>query len=183
MTERSLKFTAKVIFFRGGVSISRKGTDMPRKKKVPDGDLGAGIDVSSVPEPVEGLTPREKKVWRQITFALAKQGLIHETDAIMLHLVCQTFVGLMDATLELEDYKDGNNGSVMVVLPNSYSKPHELVAVVSELRRELARYLKECGMTTASFIELMKMQKDAAVAERNAANPLDEFVRNRPGIQ
>ena len=178
MTERTLKFAAKVIFFRRGVSILKECC-MGRKKNVIDEDS----DLSSVPEPVDSLTPREKKVWKSITYALAKQGLIHETDAIMLHLICQSFTSLMDSTLELERYKDGNNGSVMVTLPNSYQKPHELVAVVTEQRKELARYLKECGMTTTSFIELMKMQKDTAAAERNASSPLDDFMRSRPGVQ
>ena len=141
------------------------------------------IDMSSVPDPVGDLLPREKKVWRQMTYALAKNGLIHETDAVMIYLICKTFSSLMDNTLELEDYKDGNNGSIMVKLPNGYQKPHELVAVVSEQRKELARYLRECGMTVSSFIELMKTRRDTEIAVRNAPDPLDEFLRSRQGVQ
>lgn len=150
-----------------------------KKNKIED----AEIDMSSVPEPVGELLPREKKVWRQMTYALAKNGLIHETDAVMIYLICKTFSSLMDNTLELEDYKDGNNGSIMVKLPNGYQKPHELVAVVSEQRKELARYLRECGMTVSSFIELMKTRRDTEIAVRNASDPLDEFLRSRQGVQ
>lgn len=182
MTERTLKFAAKVIFFRGGVSIGEELL-MGRKKNEIIEDAEQDIDMSSVPKPIDVLSPRERKVWRQVTYALARRGLIHETDMIMLHMVCQAFVGLMDSTLELEDYKDGNNGSIMVTLPNGYQKPHELVAVVTEQRKELARYLKECGMTITSFIELMKMRRDTEATERNMANPLDDFMQNRPGMQ
>lgn len=112
----------------------------------------AGLDITSeIPEAPAKLTAKEKKVWKHITSALFEVGLIHRTDALMLTVICRTFVCWVDAEEQLAKLMGECDGSYIVKTPNGYEQPHQLYYVARNYKRELLQWLPEAALTIPSF--------------------------------
>ena len=117
---------------------------------------------SEIPDAPAKLTAKEKTVWNHVTQALHEYGLVHRTDALMLTVICRTFVRWVDAEEQLTKYANANGGTYIVKTPNGYEQPHQLFYAARTLKRELLQWLPEACLTIPTF------QK--AVGERAAPN-------------
>lgn len=106
---------------------------------------------AEIPKPPAKLNGREKKVWNYICQALFEYGLIHRTDALLLTVVCRTFVRWVEAEETLEQVIDENAGSYMVETPNGYAQPHQAFYVARSLKKELLQWLPEAALTIPAF--------------------------------
>lgn len=104
-----------------------------------------------VPAPPAKLSAKEKKIWEHVTSALYEVGLIHRTDALMLTVICRTFVSWVDAEEQLAEKMKENAGSYMITTPNGYQQPHQLYYVARNCKRELLQWLPEAALTIPSF--------------------------------
>ena len=134
---------------------------------VNDAQAGSGVPASSaipseIPEAPAKLSAKEKTVWNHVTQALHEYGLVHRTDALMLTVICRTFVRWVDAEEQLTKYANANGGTYIVKTPNGYEQPHQLFYAARTLKRELLQWLPEACLTIPTF------QK--AVGERAAPN-------------
>lgn len=127
-------------------------------KPVPNVGGGVGVGTSAPPAlPAEiptaplTLSTPERKVWKHVTQALHDVGLIHRTDALVLSVICRTFIRWVDAEKQLSDYAAANDGDYMVTTPNGYVQPHQLFHVASKLKKELLQWLPEAALTIPSF--------------------------------
>lgn len=111
---------------------------------------GASIP-SEIPENLAKLSKEEKKIWLHVTTALHEVGLIHKTDAMMMHIICKTFSNWVKAETLLQDYMDSNDGSWMAKSPNGYEQPHQSFYVARNLKKELLDWLPEAALTIPSF--------------------------------
>lgn len=123
------------------------------------GDLSVPSEIPAAPAK---LTAKEKKIWDHITSALHEVGLIHRTDALMLTVICKTFVRWVDAEEQLTEFMKDHGGSYIVKTPNGYEQPHQIYYVARNVKRELLQWLPEAALTIPSFHKI--------VGERAAPN-------------
>lgn len=101
------------------------------------------------------LSTREKKIWEHVTGALFEVGLIHRTDALMLMVICRTFVRWAEAEEQLSEKMKENAGSYMVTTPNGFQQPHQLYYVARNCKRELLQWLPEAALTIPSLHKIV----------------------------
>ena len=111
----------------------------------------SAVIASEVPDPPTKLSLRERKAWDYVTQALRDYGLIHRSDAMLLTVVCRTFVRWIDAEEQLTTYAKSHDGSYIVTTPNGYEQPHQLFYLARTLKRELLQWLPEAALTIPSF--------------------------------
>lgn len=116
----------------------------------PDNNQTAVFD-SEIPDHIAKLNAKERKVWEHVTRALHEYGLIHKTDAILVTIICGTFVNYLDAKDMLDKVIKENNGSYFIETPNGYSQPHQAYYTLRALRKDLLQWLPEAALTIASF--------------------------------
>ncbi|NYT59442.1 P27 family phage terminase small subunit [Alcaligenaceae bacterium] len=127
---------------------------------VPSGSL-VGITApadsvqSCIPAPLAKLNVKEKKVWEHVTSALQEVGLIHRTDAMMLMVICRTFVRWVDAEEQLTKLMREKDGNYFVKTPNGYEQPHQIFYVARNLKKELLQWLPEAALTIPSFQKML----------------------------
>lgn len=131
--------------------------------QVQSGIAGSGEGASSIsqaipseiPQPPVRLVGRERKVWEYITKALFEYGLIHRTDAMVMTVICRTFIRWVDSEEELSKVIK-ENGGYMVATPNGYEQPHQLFYVARSLKKELLQWLPEAALTIPSFVKAIE---------------------------
>ncbi|GAB2913809.1 P27 family phage terminase small subunit [Paralcaligenes ginsengisoli] len=118
-----------------------------------DGEVAPAASVipSEIPAAETRLSAKERKVWDHVTAALLDYGLIHRTDAMMLTVICRTFVRWAEAEEALNVFAKKNDGSYVVKTPNGYEQPHQLFYVARTLKKELLQWLPEAALTIPSF--------------------------------
>lgn len=121
------------------------------------GDVASGTSQipSEIPGAVAKLSAKERKVWDHVTQALHECGLIHRTDAMVITVICRTFVRWVEAEEQLSDYAREHGGSYIVTTPNGYEQPHQLFYLARNLKRELLQWLPEAALTIPSFHKLV----------------------------
>lgn len=125
--------------------------------QVTPGGVAANSAVpSEIPAPPNTLSSKEKKIWDVITKALLDYGLVHRTDALLLSIICSTYVQWLNAKDELDRFTKKNNGSYIVTTVNGYQQPHQLYYVAGNLKKELLRWLPEAALTVVSFHSILK---------------------------
>jgi P27 family predicted phage terminase small subunit len=136
---------------------------------------------SEIPDAPSKLTVKEKKIWGHITGSLFEVGLIHRTDALMLTVICKTFVRWVDAEEQLTEFMKQHEGSYIVKTPNGYEQPHQIYYVARNVKRELLQWLPEAALTIPSFHKI--------VGERAAPNqgtlfddPVEQHRKRRAEI-
>lgn len=127
---------------------------------VVDGGVGdvspAGLSIpSEIPEAPVKLTAKEKKIWEHVTTALHEVGLIHRTDALMLSVICRTFIRWVEAEDQLTRFSTTNGGSFITTTPNGYQQPHQIYYVARNAKRELLQWLPEAALTIPSFAKIV----------------------------
>ena len=127
-----------------------------------DGGLGedaTGVSVlaipSEIPSLIAKLSAKEKRVWEHVTNALKEYGLVHRTDAMMLTVICKTFIRWVDAEEVLTKFMKEKDGSYFVTTPNGYEQPHQVFYVARNLKRELLQWLPEAALTIPSFHKIV----------------------------
>ena len=110
---------------------------------------------SEVPDYIAKLSVKERKVWNNVTQALFEYGLVHRTDAMLLTIVCRTFVRWVEAEAELTKYMKEHEGSYFVKTPNGYEQPHQVFYLARNLKRELLQWLPEAALTVPSFHKIV----------------------------
>lgn len=125
---------------------------------VPQVDSGAAGEVaptqnvvSEIPALVAKLSAKEKKLWDHVTQALHEYGLIHRTDAMVLTVICRTFIRWVEAEELLSRFMKENDGSYFAKTPNGYEQPHQSFYVARNLKKELLQWLPEAALTIPSF--------------------------------
>ncbi len=106
---------------------------------------------SEIPSTVARLSPKEKKLWDHVTQSLHECGLIHRTDAMLLTVICKTFVRWVEAEEHLSKLMKENDGAYFVKTPNGYEQPHQIFYVARNLKRDLLQWLPEAALTIPSF--------------------------------
>ncbi|NYT76543.1 P27 family phage terminase small subunit [Alcaligenaceae bacterium] len=151
-----------------------------------DGGVGEGVSgkavvPSEIPSPVAKLTAKEKRVWEHVTGALLECGLIHRTDAMMLTVICRTFIRWVEAEEQLTLFTKENKGTYIVATPNGYEQPHQLFYVVRTLKRELLQWLPEAALTIPAF---QKLSRESAAPEQGSLfdDPVEAHKRRKTGI-
>lgn len=114
---------------------------------------------AEIPAPPVKLSTREKKVWGHVTKALFEYGLVHTTDAMMLAVICRTFIRWVDAEEALDQLAGVNGGSYIVKTPNGYEQPHQLFFLVRSLKKELLQWLPEAALTIPSFAKAIETRQ------------------------
>ncbi|NIF80148.1 P27 family phage terminase small subunit [Paraburkholderia sp. Cy-641] len=136
-----------------------------------------GIE-SEVPMPLKPLSLAEERVWNYVAVALKDYGLIHRTDAMLMHLIVSTFVQWVDAETALEKHVAENNGSFMSKTPNGYEQPHQCYYMARNLKTELLRMLPEACLTIPSFAKVKQSMREPQ--QGDMFDPLVAFVSNKP---
>jgi hypothetical protein len=149
---------------------------------VQDGQAAAenrvdGVE-SEVPEPLKPLSLAEERVWNYIAGALKDYGLIHRTDAMLMHMIVSTFVQWVDAEAAVEKHVADNKGSFMVKTPNGYEQPHQCYYMARNLKTELLRMLPEACLTIPSFAKVKQSIREPQ--QPGLFDPLVAFVANKP---
>jgi P27 family predicted phage terminase small subunit len=142
--------------------------------------LGASI-VSEVPDMPAKLSTKEKKVWQHITQALLEYGLIHRTDGMMLVVICRTFCDWLNATEELDKFKEGNGGSYMTESKNGYVSAHPLYHISTKLKKDLLLWLPEAALTITSFHKI----KGDQIEDKQGTlfdDPIEKFRQQKTAI-
>jgi P27 family predicted phage terminase small subunit len=98
---------------------------------------------------------KEKKIWEHVTQALREYGLIHRTDAMVLTIICRTFVRWVEAEEQLTKLMKDNDGSYFVKTPNGYEQPHQIFFVARNIKADLLKWLPEAALTIPSFQKAM----------------------------
>lgn len=137
---------------------------------------------AEAPKPLKKLSPAERRVWNYVAGALKDYGLIHRTDAMLMHLIVSTFVKWIDAEAALERHIEASEGSFMVKMPNStYEQPHQSYYVARGLKAELLRMLPEACLTIPSFAKVQQMLRPANQQPGLFDDdPLTAFVAGKP---
>ncbi|WP_213778867.1 P27 family phage terminase small subunit [Caballeronia sp. dw_276] len=133
---------------------------------------------SEIPEPLKPLSLAEKRVWDYVAKALLDYGLIHRTDAMLMHVIVKTFVQWVDAEAALEKHVEENDGSFMTKTPNGYQQPHQAYYVARNLKRELLQMLPEACLTIPSFAKVKQAMREPQ--QPDMFDPLVAFVSNKP---
>ena len=133
---------------------------------------------SELPTPLKTLSLAEQRVWDYVGTALKDYGLIHRTDAMLMHLIVSTFVQWVDAEAALEKHVAENKGSFMAKTPNGYEQPHQAYYMARNLKTELLRMLPEACLTIPSFAKVKHAMR--APEQPDMFDPLVAFVSNKP---
>lgn len=110
---------------------------------------------SEIPDLVAKLSMKERKAWEHVTASLHEYGLIHRTDAMLLTVICKTFVRWIEAEDAVTQYAKEHDGSYIVKTPNGYEQPHQVFYVARQLKRELLQWLPEAALTIPSFHKIV----------------------------
>lgn len=113
---------------------------------------------SEIPSLVAKLSAKEKKLWDHVTQALHEYGLIHRTDAMVLTVICRTFIRWVEAEELLSRFMKENDGSYFAKTPNGYEQPHQSFYVARNLKKELLQWLPEAALTIPSFQKAISAQ-------------------------
>ncbi len=126
---------------------------LPQVQLPGSGEVASSVSgiPAEIPAPPGKLGKREKVVWKHVTEALLEYGLIHRTDAILLMVICRTFVRWLEAEEQLDKIIVENNGTYIVSTPNGYEQPHQLFYLSRNLKKELLQWLPEAALTIPSF--------------------------------
>lgn len=139
---------------------------LPQVQAPGSGEGVSGVNAqaipSEIPTPPTKLSVREKKVWTHVTKALYEYGLVHLTDAMMLAVICRTFVRWVDAEDALDQIVQENGGSYIVATPNGYEQPHQMFFMVRSLKKELLQWLPEAALTIPSFAKAIESRQAPA---------------------
>ena len=127
---------------------------------VSSGDLGNDAPValgipSEIPDAPLKLTVKEKRIWDHVTASLHEVGLIHRTDALLLAVICRTFIRWVEAEEQLTKFSATNGGTYIVTTPNGYQQPHQIYYVSRNIKRELLQWLPEAALTIPSFHKIV----------------------------
>lgn len=150
---------------------------------VVSGGQGAVAETSvaaELPKPIKPLSKAELAVWKYVTKALFDYGLVHRTDAMILHVIVSTFVRWIEAEAFVEKFAEDNGGSYIVTTQNGYEQPHQMFYTAQKLKRELVQYLPEACLTIPSFQKVKQ-----AIGDPNQGNlfdPLVAFVSGKPKL-
>lgn len=136
---------------------------------------------SEIPVPPGKLSKREKVVWKHVTEALLEYGLIHRTDAIMLMVICRTFVRWVDAEEQLDQIIADNGGTYIVSTPNGYEQPHQLFYLSRNLKKELLQWLPEAALTIPSFAKAIE-SRQAPTQGTLFEDPVEAHRRRKTAI-
>ncbi len=107
--------------------------------------------LSEIPDQITKLSAKEKKIWEHVTQALHEYGLIHRTDAMMLTIICRTFVNWVEAEDELARFKRDNGGSHIRESANGYRAPDPTYYMARDYKKQLLSWLPEAALTIPSF--------------------------------
>jgi phage terminase small subunit len=132
---------------------------------------------SEVPAPLKSLSLAEQRVWDYVAVALKDYGLIHRTDAMLMHLIVSTFVQWVDAEAAVEKHA-AEKGSFMVKTPNGYEQPHQCYYMARNLKAELLRMLPEACLTIPSFAKVKQAMREPQ--QPDMFDPLVAFVSGKP---
>lgn len=134
---------------------------LPQVQAPGSGEVAPSVQAipSEIPSPPGKLGKREKAVWKHVTEALLEYGLIHRTDAIMLMVICRTFVRWVDAEEQLDQIIIDNGGTYIVSTPNGYEQPHQLFYLSRNLKKELLQWLPEAALTIPSFAKAVEVRQ------------------------
>jgi len=139
----------------------------------------ANVVPVETPDPAAKLSAKEKRVWDHVTAALRDCGLIHRTDAIMLTVICRTFIRWVDAEEELSKLIKDNKGSYLVTTPKGYEQPHQLFYLTRTLKRELLQWLPEAALTIPSFQKVMGERALPGQGDLFGDDPVESHRRRR----
>ncbi|WP_454674852.1 P27 family phage terminase small subunit [Achromobacter pestifer] len=131
-----------------------------------------------VPDPAAKLSVKEKRVWDHVTASLRDCGLIHRTDAMMLTIICRTFIRWVDAEDELSKLIK-EKGSYLVATPKGYEQPHQLFYLTRNLKRDLLQWLPEAALTIPSFQKVMGDRAQPNQADLFDDDPVESHRRRR----
>ena len=137
---------------------------------------------AEIPDSIKKLTPRERKVWQHVTQALKDQGLIHQTDAMLLNVIVTTFCRWVDTEEQLEKYMKDNEGSYLCKTPNGYEQPHQLFYAARHLKRDLLNWLPEACLTIPSFRKAKNLMGQPQQPSLFDGDPLTNFVGSKPRL-
>jgi len=165
------------------MSVASRFTGLPSvNNALADSGKGLGSSiVSEIPDMPTKLSATEKKIWQHVTQALLEYGLIHRTDGLMLSIICRTYVDWVEATEELEKYKDTNGGSYITETANGYRQPHPLYYVVRDHKKSLLDWLPEAALTIPSF-QKIKGSETASPQGDLFADPIAEHKQRKAEI-
>jgi phage terminase small subunit len=133
---------------------------------------------SDLPLPLRPLSRPAQLAWIYVTTALHDYGLIHRTDAMLIHVIVSTFVQWDNAEALLEKHMSENDGSFMTITPKGYQQPHQLFYAARDLKRELLQLLPEACLTIPSFAKVKQAMRDPQ--QPDLFDPLVAFVSNKP---
>ena len=134
--------------------------------------------VSEVPTPLKSLSLEEERIWVRVAADLQRYGLIHRTDAMVMHMIVKTYVQWVQVEAEVEKHV-ADNGSIMIkVGENGYEQPHPAVYVARSLKGELLKLLPEACLTIPSFAKVKQAMREPQQADM--FDPLVAFVSGKP---
>lgn len=142
---------------------------------------GAAI-LSEIPDQIAKLTQKEKKIWVHVTQALHEYGLIHRTDAMMLTIICRTFVNWVDAEEELARFKRDNGGSHIKESANGYRAPDPTYYMARDYKKQLLAWLPEAALTIPSFQKIKGESLDGAGQGSLFDDPIEKFRSQKAAI-
>lgn len=135
-----------------------------------------------VPDVIKKMSAAEKKVWRYVTDALKEAGLIHKTDAMLLHIIVKTFCRWVDAEEDLDKYIETNK-TYIVKTPNGYEQPHQSLYVARQYKRELLQWLPEACLSIPAY---RKAKNLMGIPQQQpdlfGGDPLSQFVGAKPKL-
>ena len=136
---------------------------------------------SEIPDAPIKLTAKEKRIWEHVTASLHEVGLIHRTDALLLSVICRTFIRWAEAEEQLTKFAAANGGSYITTTPNGYQQPHQIYYVSRNIKRELLQWLPEAALTIPSF---HKIVGDRANPEQGTLfdDPIDQHRKRKAVI-
>lgn len=135
---------------------------------------------AELPKPLKPLSKAELSVWKYVTKALLDYGLVHRTDAMILHVIVSTFVRWIDAEAFVEKFAEDHDGSYIVSTANGYQQPHQMFYTAQKLKRELVQYLPEACLTIPSFQKVKQGIQDPN--QGRLFDPLVAFVADKPKL-
>ena len=112
---------------------------------------------SEIPDKLVKLDARQRKYWDYATKALYEAGLIHRTDAMLLHVICRTFAEWVTATEQADEIVK-NGGSLFLESGNGYISNHPVVHNAARAKGELLKWLPEAALTIPSFQSAQKVK-------------------------
>lgn len=141
----------------------------------------AMINDAEIPKPQKPLTDAEKPVWNYICRALKAHGLIHKTDALVLHVIVSTFARWVAAEAQV-DALVAEKGTYVVTTRNGYEQPHQMFFVARNLKRDLLQWLPEAALTIPSFQKAKKLLDGDGDRQPDMFSDLGGFVASKPRL-